>query len=177
MAEGRRAHLVLGGARSGKSAFAEAQALAAGDVGRWVYVATARAQDSEMQDRIDRHRARRDPRWETVEAPLDLAAALARHDAPGTCVLVDCLTLWLTNALTEDCWPAEREALLAAVAASRARLLLVSNEVGSGVVPMGALSRTFVDEAGRLHQRLAATCARVTLVVAGLPTTLKDDCP
>ena len=73
---------------------------------------------------------------------------------PGTCVLVDCLTLWLTNALTEDCWPAEREALLAAVAASRARLLLVSNEVGSGVVPMGALSRTFVDEAGRLHQRL-----------------------
>lgn len=175
MAEGRRAHLVLGGARSGKSAFAEAQALAAGDIGRWIYVATARAQDSEMQARIRHHRAQRDPRWETVEAPLDLAATLARHDDPDSCVLVDCLTLWLTNALTEDCWPAERDALLAAVKTSRARLLLVSNEVGSGVVPMGALSRDFVDAAGRLHQRLAATCARVTLVVAGLPTTLKDE--
>lgn len=174
MAEENRTHLILGGARSGKSAFAERCALAAPDVSRWVYVATGQAYDAEMASRIRHHRARRDARWTTVEAPLELASTLAAHDDRATCVLVDCLTLWLSNALAADTWPAERDALLDAVAASRARLLLVSNEVGSGIVPLGTLSREFVDAAGRLHQALAARCARVTLVIAGLPTTLKE---
>ena len=173
MAEGRRAHLVLGGARSGKSAFAEREALAAPDVARWMYVATARAEDAEMAARIARHRADRDARWETVEAPLDLATTIAGFDRPDTMVLVDCLTLWLANAQADDVWAAERDALLDAVDGWAGRLVLVSNEVGSGIVPLGELSRAFVDEAGRLHQALAARCDRVQLVVAGLPLTLK----
>lgn len=166
-------HLILGGARSGKSGHAERQALAAPDARRWIYVATASADDAEMATRIRHHRATRAACWQTVEQPTALAATLQAHDDAHTCVLVDCLTLWLSNCLARDCWPRERDALLDAVNATQARLFLVSNEVGSGVVPLGQMSRRFVDESGRLHQRLAALCERVTLVTAGLPLTLK----
>ncbi|ERJ18796.1 Adenosyl cobinamide kinase-adenosyl cobinamide phosphate guanylyltransferase protein [Salinisphaera shabanensis E1L3A] len=167
--------LVLGGTRSGKSGYAEAQALSL-SVSRWVYVATAQAGDDEMAARIQHHREQRDARWQTVEAPQALGDCLRRLDAPDTCILVDCLTLWLSNCLGDEAqrWAEEREALLAAVDDSRATLIFVSNEVGSGIVPLGALSRRFADEAGRLHQALAERCDRVMLVVAGLPLTLKD---
>lgn len=167
-------HLVLGGARSGKSAHAEADALATLGARRFIYIATAEAHDAEMAERIARHRAEREACWQTVEAAHGLAATLANHDTPGTVVLVDCLTLWLSNALAAGTWADERDALLDRVASGyRARLVLVSNEVGSGIVPLGELSRAFVDEAGRLHQALAGHCARVSLVVAGLPLLLK----
>ncbi|AWN15458.1 bifunctional adenosylcobinamide kinase/adenosylcobinamide-phosphate guanylyltransferase [Salinisphaera sp. LB1] len=165
-------HLILGGARSGKSAFAEREALAT-EASRWIYIATGQAHDAEMAERIAHHRAHRDARWQTVEAPLGLADAIAAYDAVGTVVLVDCLTLWLSNALAADAWPGERDALLRALPDCTARVLLVSNEVGSGIVPLGELSRAFVDEAGRLHQALAGLCSRVSLVVAGLPLDLK----
>ncbi|RJS92521.1 bifunctional adenosylcobinamide kinase/adenosylcobinamide-phosphate guanylyltransferase [Salinisphaera sp. Q1T1-3] len=166
-------HLVLGGARSGKSRHAEAVALALPAADRHVYVATARAHDAEMARRIAAHRAERDPRWQTVEAPLALGDCLAGIDAPGTVVLVDCLTLWLSNALAADCWATERDRFLDVLDCCDACVVLVSNEVGSGVVPLGQLSRAFVDEAGWLHQALARSCERVELVVAGLVLDLK----
>ena len=166
-------HLVLGGTRSGKSGYAERCGLADDNARRHVYIATGQAHDAAMAARIARHRADRDARWQTVEASLRLADVLKNEDAPSTVILVDCLTLWLSNALAADCWAAERDALLAALPACQARVLMVSNEVGSGIVPLGELSRTFADEAGRLHQALATRCARVDLVVAGLPLNLK----
>ena len=164
--------LVLGGARSGKSAWAEARVVATG--GAPVYVATAQALDAEMRERIGHHRAVRDDRWTTIEEPLDLPATLAREAGPGRCVLVDCLTLWLTNLLLLERDPgAATDELAAALRAARGPVVLVSNEVGQGVVPMNALARTFVDHAGRLHQALAAECVHVVLIVAGLPLVLK----
>ncbi|HEY0335142.1 MAG TPA: bifunctional adenosylcobinamide kinase/adenosylcobinamide-phosphate guanylyltransferase [Stenotrophomonas sp.] len=166
--------LILGGARSGKSALAERRALDSGL--SVVYVATAQALDAEMDARIEHHRARRPAHWACVEAPTGLADALRLHAAPERVLIVDCLTLWLSN-LMGDVDPGrfarERDALLATLPHLPGRILLVSNEVGQGVVPMGALSRRFVDEAGRLHQLLAAHCDRVCLVVAGLPLWLK----
>lgn len=170
-------HLILGGARSGKSAFAEREALATPGAERFVYIATAQAHDDAMAERIAHHRAHRDGRWHTVEAPLQLGATLTEQDGSDTVILVDCLTLWLSNALAADGWDAERAGLLEALLACQGRVLLVSNEVGSGVVPLGELSRVFVDEAGRLHQALAALCSRVSLVVAGLPLDLKSSGP
>lgn len=170
--------LILGGARSGKSALAER--LAAGSGQPVVYLATAQAHDEEMAERIAHHRAQRPAHWRLVEEPLALAAALQRHAAADRCLLVDCLTLWLSNLLgadDEDALAREREALLAALPTLPGRLLLVSNEVGLGVVPMGALSRRFVDEAGRLHQALAAQCDNVYFVAAGLPLALKGRLP
>jgi len=166
--------LILGGARSGKSALAEQRALASGeDV---VYIATAQALDAEMALRIDHHRARRPAHWRCVEEPLALAGALRAEAGERRCLLVDCLTLWLGNLLGhEDAarFEREREALLEILPALPGRVLMVGNEVGQGVVPMGELSRRFVDEAGRLHQALAKRCDRVCLVVAGLPLWLK----
>lgn len=168
--------LVLGGARSGKSRYAQAQAAASGLA--VTYVATAQALDAEMAARIERHRAERPAGWDLVEAPLELAAALEAHAAPGRCLLVDCLTLWLTNLLLADAAGArladETAALLDALPRLPGRLVLVGNEVGQGIVPDNALARRFRDEAGWLHQALAARCARVTLVVAGLPLSLKE---
>lgn len=166
--------LILGGARSGKSALAERLA---GDSGREVvYIATAQAHDEEMHERIAHHRARRPAHWRSEEEPLALADALRRHAREDRCLLVDCLTLWLSNLLI-DPEPArferERDALLDLLPALPGELLLVSNEVGLGIVPMGALSRRFVDEAGRLHQALATHCERVLFVAAGLPIALK----
>jgi len=166
--------LILGGARSGKSALAEQRALAHG--GEVIYIATAQALDAEMAARIAHHRARRPTGWRSIEEPLALAEVLRAEAGEQRCLLVDCLTLWLGNLLgheDEGRFVREREALLAALPTLPGRVLLVSNEVGQGVVPMGELSRRFVDEAGRLHQALAQQCGRVCLVVAGLPLWLK----
>ncbi|WP_207484128.1 bifunctional adenosylcobinamide kinase/adenosylcobinamide-phosphate guanylyltransferase [Arenibaculum pallidiluteum] len=166
------ASLVLGGARSGKSRFAETLVASGPEP---VYLATGRAWDAEMEARIAEHRGRRGPRWTTVEEPLDLAGALARLAAPGRAVLVDCLTLWITNLMVEGrAVPAACDELVAAVPALRGPVVFVSNEVGLGIVPENAMAREFRDHAGRLHQELAARCGHVWLVAAGLPLTLKE---
>ncbi|NCA68983.1 MAG: bifunctional adenosylcobinamide kinase/adenosylcobinamide-phosphate guanylyltransferase [Sphingobacteriia bacterium] len=172
--------LILGGVRSGKSRLAERLALASD----WpvLYVATARAEDAEMAERIAQHRARRHADWSLIEEPLELGQVLARECAPERCVLVDCLTLWLTNALlaTDAADPPARlaqriAALRAAVAGAPGRLILVANETNLGVVPLGELTRRFCDLAGVLHQDLAACCEQVILTVAGLPLVLKGE--
>ncbi|ARS48406.1 adenosylcobinamide kinase [Ectopseudomonas mendocina] len=168
--------LILGGARSGKSRLAERLADQSGlEV---VYIATSQPLDGEMNERVAQHRARRPANWALVEEPLALARVLQEEAASGRCLLVDCLTLWLTNLLMlEDAQRlnAEREALLACVAQLPGRILLVSNETGLGVVPLGELTRRYVDEAGWLHQALAERSQRVLFTVAGLPMTLKGD--
>ena len=164
--------LVLGGARSGKSAFAQRHAEASGLAP--VFVATAQAYDDEMVERIARHAAARDSRWRLIEAPLDLGPALAAAAAPDTILLVDCMTLWLTNVMLRgDDVEAATVAMAAAIAGLEGPALFVSNEVGSGIVPENALARRFRDAQGRLNQVLAATCAGVVLVTAGLPLRLK----
>ncbi|MCG7363782.1 bifunctional adenosylcobinamide kinase/adenosylcobinamide-phosphate guanylyltransferase [Roseomonas sp. ACRSG] len=164
--------LVLGGARSGKSRHAEA--LLARHPAPWVYLATAEAWDEEMRARIAEHRARRDGRWQTVDAPLDLPAALARPQP----VLVDCLTLWLTNLMLggHDVEGATA-ALEAALRARAAPTVLVANEVGLGIVPESALGRAFRDRAGVLNQRIAAVADHVHFIAAGLPLLLKGELP
>ena len=177
--------LVLGGARSGKSAFAEH--LVAQFALPVVYVATASAGDAEMAKRIAHHRARRAPGWRTIEAPFDVAGALQQHAAANTCVLVDCLTLWLSNLLFDggtdypenrpiDPGPQfgrRRDAVLDLLPQLPGQIVLVSNEIGFGVTPMGAVSRFFVDEAGRLNQQVAALAQTVRLIVAGCPVAVK----
>lgn len=166
--------LILGGARSGKSALAERIAMQSGR--EVVYIATAQAGDDEMSARIAHHRARRPSHWRSVEEPLSLADALRRHARDDRCLLVDCLTLWLSNLLAhadDGRFIRERTALLNAMPTLAGEIVLVSNEVGLGVVPMGELTRRFVDEAGRLHQSLARDCDRVLFVAAGLPLALK----
>ena len=164
--------LVLGGARSGKSRYAES--LIAALPPPWIYVATAEAGDAEMAKRIAVHRLRRGKDWQTVEAPHDLPAALAAilGDAP---MAVDCLTLWLSNRmLAEADLEAEIARLEAALDTRRAPVVLVSNEVGFGIVPDNELARRFRDLQGRLNQRMAARADRVVLMVAGLPVVVKD---
>jgi len=163
--------LVLGGARSGKSRYAES--LIAKLPPPWVYIATAEAGDAEMAARIAAHRARRGPDWRTVETPRDLAGALAACDAAP--VLVDCLTLWLSNLMLANAEiDAETVRLEDALAAAKAAVVLVANEVGSGIVPEHALGRRFRDLQGVLNQRMAARADRVILMVAGLPLTVKS---
>ena len=167
--------LVLGGARSGKSTYAEALIEAAGG---GVYLATAEALDGEMSERIRVHRARRGAGWETVEEPLALPAAMARCAAAGRPILVDCLTLWLGNLMgAERDIDAETDALAMALPTLAAPVIFVSNEVGLGIVPATPLGRAFRDHAGRLNQRVAAAADRVVFVAAGLPFTLKDLAP
>lgn len=163
---------VLGGARSGKSRYAQMRAEAlAGDP---VFVATAEAFDDEMRDRIARHRADRDARWRTVEAPHDLPAAIDALSDSKAVVLVDCLTLWLSNLFLADAGIARAGQLLCnAIARFEGHLILVSNEVGLGIVPDNALARRFRDAAGQLNQAVAATAGEVVLLTAGLPLTLK----
>ena len=166
--------LILGGIRSGKSRLAEQRALASGLP--VTVVATATADDAEMQARIRLHQERRPPAWTLVEEPLALAAALRAHAAPGRCLLVDCLTLWLTNLLCaqdEARLRSELDALLATLPGLPGQIILVGNETGMGIIPLGELSRRFCDEAGRLHQELAQRCERVIFTVAGLPHILK----
>lgn len=168
--------LILGGARSGKSRLAEQRA--AESELEVVYFATAQAWDAEMQSRIDQHREQRPAYWHTVEEPIHLAQQLQQHAREDRVLLVDCLTLWLTNLLLSEesqLFENERQALLETLNQLPGQQILVSNEVGWGIVPMGELSRRFQDEAGRLHQALAQQAKRVTLTVAGLPLTLKDE--
>jgi adenosyl cobinamide kinase/adenosyl cobinamide phosphate guanylyltransferase len=162
--------LVLGGARSGKSRYAES--LVAALPPPWTYVATAEAGDEEMAARIKSHRERRGPQWRTIEAPRDLAKALsACGDAP---VLVDCLTLWLSNLMLAEADIEEETARLEkTLVAASGPLVLVANEVGSGIVPSYPLGRRFRDAQGVLNQRIAARAERVILMVAGLPLLLK----
>jgi adenosylcobinamide kinase/adenosylcobinamide-phosphate guanylyltransferase len=168
--------LILGGARSGKSRLAEARILAAPRRETPLYIATAQAFDDEMAARIAAHRAQRaGAGWRTIEAPLALAETLeqAPPDAP---VLIDCLTLWLSNHLLAGSdLPAEGARLSRAIAARHGPLIAVANEVGLGIVPDNALARRFRDEAGRLNQQLAAQAGRVILVTAGLPLALKGN--
>ena len=167
--------LILGGARSGKSRFAERLAAESGLA--VTYIATSQPLDGEMTERIAHHRERRPAHWTLVEEPLQLARVLRAQAAAERCLLVDCLTLWLTNLLMLDD-PArlaeERDALLECLDGLPGRILLVSNETGLGVVPLGELTRRYVDEAGWLHQAVAERAQRVTFMVAGLPMTLKD---
>jgi adenosylcobinamide kinase / adenosylcobinamide-phosphate guanylyltransferase len=166
--------LILGGIRSGKSRLAEERARQSGlEV---CYIATAvAAGDAELERRIREHRLRRPAGWRVIEEPLALAAALRAQAAPARCVVVECLTLWLTNLLCgeRDRFERERSSLLDTFPTLGGDIILVSNEAGLGVVPLGELSRRFLDVSGELHQRLAAMCDRVTLTVAGLPYPLK----
>jgi adenosylcobinamide kinase/adenosylcobinamide-phosphate guanylyltransferase len=167
--------LILGGVRSGKSRLAEQRARASGL--QVVCIATAiAARDTELDERIRRHRARRPANWTVVEEPLALGQVLRAHASVQRCLVVECLTLWLTNLLctAADHFERERLSLLDALPTLAGDTILVSNETGLGVVPLGALSRRFVDASGELHQSLATICDRVTLAVAGLPLALKD---
>ncbi|BCT34782.1 MULTISPECIES: bifunctional adenosylcobinamide kinase/adenosylcobinamide-phosphate guanylyltransferase [Pseudomonas] len=166
--------LILGGARSGKSRLAEK--LATDSALEVTYIATSQPLDGEMNQRIAHHRQRRPSHWGLIEEPLELARVLQQAAGTGRCLLVDCLTLWLTNLLMledEQRLVLEREALLQCVATLPGEIIFVSNETGMGVVPLGELTRRYVDEAGWLHQALAERCQRVVLTVAGLPLTLK----
>ena len=165
-----RLTLVLGGARSGKSRYAESLITALPPP--WIYAATAQALDAEMAARIGAHRARRGAGWTTIEAPRDLAATLTAHGR--TPVLVDCLTLWLSNLMMADAGiEQEFDRLEQALDKAAAPVVLVANEVGSGIVPDNALARRFRDLQGGLNQRIAAQADHVVLMVAGLPLTLK----
>ena len=166
--------LILGGVRSGKSRLAEQHAIATHLP--VVYIATAQAQDAEMQERIQHHQTNRPQHWTVLEEPLALAQALQAQAMDGRCVLVDCLTLWLTNLLclqNEIRLQQETETLLETLPNLPGEIILVSNETGMGIVPLGELTRRYCDEAGRLHQAIAARCESVILTVAGLPLTLK----
>lgn len=170
-------HLIVGGQRSGKSSQAERLALAwqrADAAHRVTVVATAVAHDDEMRSRIARHRQDRPAGFDTIEAPLDLAGALVQAAAPGRLLIVDCLTLWLTNWLMpisgrpdEPGWQQARQALLDRLPALASQVIFVSNEVGWGISPMSREVREFVDELGRLNQQVATRCANLTLMVAG----------
>jgi adenosyl cobinamide kinase/adenosyl cobinamide phosphate guanylyltransferase len=165
---------VIGGARSGKSRYGEGVIAALPPPWQppWTYVATAQALDTEMAERIAAHRARRGPQWRTIEAPRDVAAAL--RECETTPVLVDCLTLWLSNQMLADAdIDLEMARLEDALAAARTPIVLIANEVGSGIVPDHPLGRKFRDLQGVLNQRMAARADRVALVVAGLPLALK----
>ena len=166
--------LILGGARSGKSRLAEKLAAESGCA--VTYIATSQPLDGEMNERVRHHRERRPAHWALIEEPIELARVLREHARADACLLVDCLTLWLTNLLMlEDPQRlnAERDALLQCLAELPGEIVFVSNETGMGVVPLGELTRRYVDEAGWLHQALAERCQRVVLTVAGLPLTLK----
>jgi adenosylcobinamide kinase/adenosylcobinamide-phosphate guanylyltransferase len=166
--------LVLGGARSGKSRFAEA--LIAAHPGRPVYLATAQAGDAEMAERIRRHRARRGDSWTTIEEPLALPQALASATRDNAPVLVDCLTLWLSNLMAaRRSVERETQSLIESLSSLAAPVVFVSNEVGLGIVPDNALARAFRDHAGFLHQAIAAAADRVYLIAAGLPLLLKKE--
>lgn len=168
--------LVMGGARSGKSTWA--LRYVERSYRSRLFLATARSLDEEMRERIRLHQAARGPEWRLVEEPLDLAAALGARCGEADAVLVDCLTVWLSNVMLErgrDAVPEQRERLLDALEARSRSTVLVSNEVGMGVVPEHPLGRSFRDEAGALNQAVAGLADRVVLLVAGLPMWLKGE--
>lgn len=181
--------LILGGARSGKSRLAEQRAVVCEALGmEVVYIATAEAHDAEMAERLAHHQNRRPAHWVTIEEPVKLAETLRAKAAPERCLIVDCMTLWLSALVFKgragsqmetgepiDCvlFKQERQALLDTLPTLPGEIILVSNEIGAGVVPENRLARRFADEQGRLNQALAARCERVTLCVAGLPLSLR----
>ncbi|MGJ4995054.1 bifunctional adenosylcobinamide kinase/adenosylcobinamide-phosphate guanylyltransferase [Bradyrhizobium sp. HKCCYLS3077] len=167
-----RLTLVLGGARSGKSRYAEA--LITANPPPWIYVATAQAFDDEMTERIAQHKARRAEGWQTLETTHDLAGLVRAHTDASAPILIDCLTLWLSNVMLADMdVPAASAELVEALSVARGPIITVSNEVGLGIVPDNALARAFRDAQGRLNQDVAAMADRVILMAAGLPLTLK----
>ena len=167
-----KTQLILGGARSGKSGFAQRQAESL--PGELIYVATAKALDVEMADRITRHRAERGARWQTVEAPLDLAKVIGSKSRPGNVLLVDCLTLWASNLIfAENNFAQAINDLTSALAKAPGKIVLVSNEVGLGIVPDNALARRFRDVAGEVNQAVARSVDSAVFVAAGSPMVLK----
>lgn len=171
-------HLILGGARSGKSSYAER--LAQESNLAVTYIATAQVYDAEFGARVQHHKDRRPARWGLVEEPHYLAQALSNHAEAQQCLIVDCLTLWLAQWICEDCkppsnsnWEAERLALLTLLPSLPGTVILVSNEVGMGIVPLGEINRKFQDDQGRLNQSIAAIADEVNFIVAGLPIKLK----
>lgn len=169
--------LILGGARSGKSHFAEV--CAKESKLEVIYVATAQAFDDEMQQRIQHHQQQRPDHWQLIEEPINLISVLKENANDTTCILVDCLTLWLSNQLCseehKDKVEQNIEALVSELTQLPGTIIFVSNEVSMGIIPMGEINRKFVDEAGRLHQRLASVCDKVTLMVAGIPSHIKGN--
>lgn len=171
-------HLILGGARSGKSAYAEKLALESGlEV---TYIATAQVYDDEFGLRVQHHKDRRPSDWKAVEVPHLLAATLVNEAAPNRCLIIDCLTLWLAQCICPECtppegvdWALQRSLLLKTLPALSGQIILVSNEVGMGIVPLGEINRQFQDEAGRINQAVAEICDKVTFIAAGLPLKLK----
>lgn len=170
--------LILGGARSGKSAYAEQVAADSGL--KVTYIATAQVYDPEFEKRIQHHQARRPASWALVEEPNFLTSALQANAAADRCLIVDCLTLWLAQWICLDCnppknssWEYERESLLTELLSLPGRILLVSNEVGMGIVPLGEINRQFQDEQGRLNQAVAKIADEVVFIAAGLPLKLK----
>lgn len=174
----RNVHLILGGARSGKSAFAEKLAMESGLP--VTYIATAQVYDAEFGQRVEHHKIRRPAHWKTVEQPFNLGETLLAHAKAGECVIVDCLTLWLAQCICPDCerpehlsWGQERQALLDVLPTLQGQVFLVSNEVGMGIVPLGEINRQFQDEQGRLNQAVAQIADSVSFIAAGLPLNLK----
>lgn len=170
--------LILGGARSGKSSLAEKLAQQSDKTVFYIATANAQLNDTEMATRIEHHRQQRPAYWQTLETPIALAQQIQQLDQPHHCLLVDCLTLWLSNCLFNeqaDCWAEQRQALLTTLNESQADIILVGNEVGGGIVPLGEDNRRFVDENGFLHQSVATVCDRVILVAAGLPLVMKGE--
>jgi len=171
-------HLILGGARSGKSSYAEQLAISSKQA--VTYVATAQVYDDEFAKRVKQHKNRRPKDWTIIEAPFQLAQTLAAHDKADQCIIVDCLTLWLAQCICPDCdspesvtWAQEKIALLEVLPTLNSTILLVSNEVGMGIVPLGEINRQFQDEQGRLNQAVAQVADQVSFIAAGLPLKLK----
>lgn len=167
-------HLILGGARSGKSSFAEK--LAGSHDRAVVYIATATADDEEMKQRIAHHQNQRPSDWELIEEPYNLSSVVSQLTENKNIILIDCLTLWLSNWLCGEkvSWQSEQKLFLSSLEQSKSEIYIVSNEVGTGIIPMGELTRQFVDRAGWLNQAVAQISSKVTLVVAGLPLILKE---
>ncbi len=171
-------HLILGGARSGKSAYAEQ--LASASELAVIYIATAQIYDDEFVKRVAHHQARRPKNWQIIEAPFNLATTLNTYAKENACVIVDCLTLWLAQCICPDCqspasvsWEKERTALLEVLPTLKGAVILVSNEVGMGIVPLGEINRQFQDEQGRINQAVAKLADEVSFVAAGIPLQLK----
>lgn len=177
-------HFVLGGARSGKSRYAENLAKQHEAQGKTViYIATAKTQfideagwpsvNQEMLQRIETHQADRPSHWRTIETPIELTETLQRLDASNYCILIDCLTLWTLNLLEETCLQKQKQALLKALPELNAEVIIVSNEVGMGVVPLGEFTREYVDELGRLHQAIGELANSMVFMVAGQAIQVK----
>lgn len=169
---------ILGGAKSGKSTYAEQQAIQSAKT--VIYIATAESRDAEMALRIQRHQQSRPQHWQTVEEPIQLAKVIQQYSTNNTCLLIDCLTLWLSNSLFDyqgntqlTQFEQQKQALLNALTQTKNDIILVSNEVGQGIVPMGEISRQFVDESGVLHQKIAQLSDKVLFITAGLAQVLK----